>query len=315
MLFRSYESQVANKKEAYLGYLGWYTLSGVKIKHEDLIAFLNKRNLNIVAPSVPQDVDIFRRISSNAELRKVPTSLEGTFQNYLVRSTDERDPDTIRRLIVCETVDKKGKRLSYEEVYYIDFKRIDSSIQFGPVNTSVSPELNFFGNKICQEIVSDFQSWQGCLNSQSIREMIRRALLRFGATKVRDGGGVYFVSNSQTSNLNSLELFVNEDLGGNSNFHSLPLVDDNKQRDMIRRAFEAETTEAVDAILAEIQELSKSKRPISSNRYANLITEYQELCKKSSDYSALLENALGETDSRITIVQSALIGLRNNVRD
>lgn len=307
-----YEEQVATQKDAYLGYLAWYTLSGVKITHQAMLNGLTQRALTgVTIPRIPSEVDVFRRSCSTAQSSKVPTALPDVTMNFLVRATDERDPETIRRLIVCETVDKKGKRLSYEECYYIDFKRENSSISWGPLPDA---EENVHCATMCKLIVNEFLMWRGCLNSQAIREMLRHALLDFGATKVRDGGGVYFISADKVDTLKALEAFVNEDLGSGSSFHSLPLVDDKKQRDMIKRSFEAETSDAIDLLLTEMQEISASDKQISSSRYAALVTQYQELTSKTKAYAELLETTLGNTDSRLKIFQNTVVNLRAKVK-
>lgn len=314
-----YQQQVATQKDAYLGFLAWYTCTDVKVSHQALVQGLQTAGLHSAIPSVPADVDVFRRVSTNAERKKVATSIADTFDNYLIRPTDESDPITVRRMIVKERVNKTGKRLTYDngqgtgtaELYYIDFHRDVSRIAYGPMDGGFQDTVC---EEICKTIVADFWAWRGCLNSYAIREMVRRILLGMGATMVRDGGGVYFVSHEHQATLTALETFVSG-LPGGSTFHSLPLIDDQKQRDMIRRAYEAESTDAVDRMLGEISEIKTSGKKISPDKYAAMVTKFQELTSKTKDYETVLQDSLRATNSRLTIFQRSIFDLRSSVKE
>lgn len=314
----SYREQVAPHQETYLGRLAWYTIADVRIDHTTLLGLLSQHGLITAVPAVPKDVDVFRRVSTNAERTKIPsTTKPGVFYNYLVRRTDERDEVVVRRLIVEEEVDKRGKRLSYRELYYVDFNRADSAITFGPL---VSPIVSGTGGTgitecdlMCREILAEYHAWRGHLNSYAIRELIRRILISLGATLVRDGGGVYFLAEDRASKLESIQQFVDA-LPGTSTFHSLPLIDDAKQRTMVKRAFEAETIGAVDKGMADITEIMTSAGQISSDRYASILTDFQALTAKTETYERMLEDSLSETKDRLRLYQTQVVNLRSRVK-
>src|SRR5918996_2030849 len=81
-------------------------------------------------------------------------------------------------------------------------------------------------------------------NSYAVRELIRRELTLANATLVRPTGGVYFVMRTNAPALDKV-LLLGEQLEGTS-VHALPLIDDAKQRQMVREAVENETVLEID---------------------------------------------------------------------
>src|SRR5690606_13800316 len=127
----------------------------------------------------------------------------------------------------------------------------------------------------------------------------RRTILDLGGTNVRPNGvgGLYFVKQECAPALEALEKFVSL-IPGEIEVHTLPLIDDMKQRQMVRRAFEAESVDAVDRMLGDIKEVMDRGKKISKDRYASFVTEYQDLLSKTQDYEQVLETALAETHTR-----------------
>ena len=98
-------------------------------------------------------------------------------------------------------------------------------------------------------------------------------------------------------------------------FHSLPLIDDRKQREMVQRAIEAETVDAIDKYLVELTDLAKSGRPITPEKYAIMMSEFQTLVARTEDYETLLEDKLSTTGRRLTIFKRSLLNVRKNVKE
>lgn len=312
-----YAQRVSQQDEDnYLGILCWYTISECKVDHADVVQFLTQNGLSSLLPPHPADVDVFRRVTTKCQRTKVTDpNKPGVMLNYIVRSVDERDPVTVTRQIVEEVVDKTGKRLSYHPVHFLEFNRQQSSIRTGPIDPVVGQNrlCDVISADMVHEIKSEFYSWQGKLNSYAIRELVRRMVNNLGSTIVRPGGGVYFVQSKHKTTVEALESFV-ASLPGSNAFHSLPLVDDRKQREMVRTAYEAETTGAIDELLGEISEIQRTGKQISSDKYANILTKYQDLMANTNEYSDLLETTLGETHSRLKLFQQSIINLRGNVK-
>lgn len=305
-----------------LGRLCWYTVHEMRgnnsrqmnVSHASVVAGLNAVGLGGRVPPVVRDHDVFKRVCTDSQMKKVPTAQEGIFENYLLREISSPSENIITRRIVVETVDKSGKKLDYKQLRDIEFDRGTSVIRHrARPDEYVHINMRTL-NDITQKVKDDFLAQKGMLTSWSIREFIRSLLNGFGATCVRAGGAVYFLQEARSTNLDALEKFVNGLPDGLAEFHSLPLIDDQKQREMVRKAFEAETSGAIDEVMGEIAEINGKDSKISSDRYARLVTQYQTLDSKTKEYRDLLEVNLGETHSRLSLFQEQILNLRTKVR-
>lgn len=301
-------------KSLFLGRLSWYTMSEMKVSHAQVVQGLVAVGLGSTLPPMPKDFDVFRRICSNAERKKVAVLNEPeVFENYKLREIAGRGENLIVRRLVIERVDRKGKTLGYRQLRDIFFNKETNQITVNAGHCDLRDEpFNVEANAMTEHVKQEYASWRGMLNAYAIREFIRKMLLSWGATPVRDG--LYFTPEAISDKVEALDSFVNN-LPGTASFHSLPLVDDGKQREMVKHAFQAETVDAMQALMADIDRMRASNRSISADRYAQMLTEYQNLMSKTGDYSKLLETELGEANSTLTIFQAKIVALKEKVRD
>lgn len=300
--------------EGLLGQLLWYSMSEVRVPHADAVAIITGEGIGNV-PNKPRDADVFKRIASKVTRTKVPTNDEDIFENY--RWVEFKDENEISRRLIRETVDNNGRKLSVDERLDVTFNRGTSKITIDPIAADVSG----YDISLADEISSGFDTWRGCLNAYALREWMRAHIYsRCLATKVKPGGGVYFVQQAFVDNVEALERIgvalqaYLVEAHGEVEFHSLPLLDDRKQREMVQKYFEAETVDAVDAMMAEITKISKSTRKISSDKYAELLTQYQDLASKTKEYEDLLESKLASTTTRLDLFERSLKGIMGKVK-
>jgi hypothetical protein len=300
--------------EGLLGQLLWYSMSEVRVPHADAVKIITDEGITHV-PNKPRDADVFKRIASKVSRTKVPTNDEDIFENY--RWVEFKDDDEITRRLIRETVDNNGRKLSVTERLDVSFRRDTSKITVHPIATDVGG----YDISLADEVVSGFDTWKGCLNAYALREWMRAHIYgRCLATKVKPGGGVYFVQQAFVGNVEALERIAVQlqayttETHGEVEFHSLPLLDDLKQREMVQKYFEAETVDAVDEMMAEITKISKSSRKISTDKYAEMLTKYQDLQAKTKDYEDLLEQKLASTTTRLDLFERSLKGILGKVK-
>lgn len=303
-----YVERVKKGDDPFLGRLCWYSITDVCVPHGDVIQALAKANIFQNLPREPLDDDVFRRVSSNASLlnKKVGTVDPETFYKYRLTEVG-RDKDEIVRRLVRDHVQFKGRKLDTVQIGDVTYKRATGDISGTFLHTAdpVFPEL-------VTELQTEFQKWRGHLNSYAIREWIREYLQDLGATSVRPRGGLYFVKEALADRVVGLEKLVSV-MPGSCEFHTLPLIDEDKQRDMLRKAFEAETIGAIDDMLVEMAEIMEDDKMITPNRSDQFKRRYLDLMGKTSDYQTLLETAMNETNSRLEIAQKALLRLSTKV--
>lgn len=284
-----------------LGYLTWYSVSDVKVAHGEVVRALVAAGIDTSLPLPPKDADIFRRVCTKSERKRVATADEGVFENYLVRDLNS-DNDNVYRRVVMERVDSKGRRLGYEQLYDITFDKQSAKIS----ERRLGPQ-NLVAEEIVNAAKQGFASERGTLNSYAVREWIRHFILSLSATQVRPGGGVYFVAEDKHDRVLALEAFCNTVSG--VEFHYLPLIDDTKQREMLQRAFESEASDEIDRMLGEISDIKAAGKKITQSRYEDFLRRYHSLTEKATDYGDLLEEKLGTTHSRLEIFMRSMMEL------
>lgn len=285
-----------------LGYLTWYSVSDVKVSHGDVVRALVAAGIDTNLPLPPKDADVFRRVCTKAEKKRVPTAEDGVFENYLVRDMNA-DTDKVYRRVVVEKVDAKGHKLGYEQLYDITFDKASAKIterKLGPANV--------VAEDVVRAVKQNFATDRGTLNSYAVREWIRHFILSLSATQVRPGGGVYFVSEDKYDKVQALEKFC-QAMGTGVDFHYLPLVDDKKQREMLHRAFESEAADEIDGMLGEIADIRAAGRKITQSRYEDFLRKYHILTDRATEYGELLEEKLSTTHSRLEIFMRSMVEL------
>lgn len=298
-----------------LGRLVWYSLPEMRVPHDNLATMLDEAGIKAAPPRTPSDADVFRRVCSGVKRLRCSTADPDVFENY--RMTEFKDTDTITRRVVRERVNTAGRKLGFKEVMDISFVRSTGDLVIRPIEPM---RPNSVASGIQDEVIDNYYEWRGCFNAQAIREWMRGLLMSFGGTMVRPGGGVYFLQERHLPTVEGLEAIgdVLSDMtvadGSRVEFHSLPLIDDRKQREMVQRAFEAETVDAIDALLVEINALTGSGKKISQDRFTGLMAQFQELTSKTKDYEGLLEDKLATTGHRLQIFSACLLTLRKQVK-
>lgn len=317
----------------YLGRLVWYSIGELCVDHAAVVQELIKAGLGSILPPPPRDHDVFRRVTTHATLKKVQTGKDGVFENYLIREVAGRGDDVITRRVVCEIVNRVDKQLNYKaELLDIEFERDNGTLSFKWLSPSmehtllpdgtVNPRSGSAEDKrrietclnITNYIKREYANWKGKLGAYAVREYIRRTLYyRFGATMVREGGGVYFVPEARAHQVAALETFTNN-VSPAAKFHSLPLLDDQKQRNMVKEAFQAETVDEIDKLMAEIREIHAAGTKLSSDRYTKILDRYRELTSKTKEYGSVLEQNVDEVNTRLSLFQAAVLQLTTQVR-
>lgn len=308
-VFSDYASHIKTlDADAYLGVLTWYTVAGdLRVPQADLKALLEAVDLGQFAPRVPNKADVFRRTATAAKRTRMATSLPDVFLNFLIRSPGD-DTEHLYRRVVREEVDTDNRRLAYAEVAELVFDRTNSRVSFTMLLADDEAE------DLCRGVVASYGAEVGCLNGAAIRDMIQRTLSGSNATNVRyPAGGVYFLPTENAHVVAGLEEVISQ-LPTGGFVHSLPLIDDAKQRAMIRQAFEAESIDRIMTLSAELAAIHKSGAKVTADKATIYLNALRELKEKTAEYAGLLEEGLTTTSSAITIFERQVKSLVSRVK-
>jgi hypothetical protein len=300
---QSYDSEI------YLGTLCWYSVFELKVEHREFCQLLLANNLGGFLPPPPRGSDVFKRVCTDAEIKRDPTNDPAIFRNYQIKEVD-KDRDNIYRKLVAETVDSSNRRLDWEVLAELHYNRPNNIITVTLTDEGkVDPQTK----NVTSKVLRLYREWNNCISSQHVRRLVRDVFRNCLATAVRPSGGIYFVRQAHRGRLESLAAVLAA-LPGGTELHTLPLLDDSKQRLMLRRAFEEESVGEIDSLLGDAKELLSSGQTLTADRFAKFTEESVYLRKKAKEYSSLLNEKLVETDSRLEILDTVLFSLANKIR-
>jgi len=299
--------------DLFLGRLCWYSIpDAVTVTRKEFIATLAKHNVPF-GQNLPEirSVDVFKRGCKSAErIKYVPTDTEKRLlglpdhchANHLFRNSGS-DKDFVYRSFMREIVDSSGHEISSVEIASLVYDRSAELI------ARVTKQPNILGveEDIIQDVFDYFQTEAERITPYSIREFVRKGVeWNFHAVKVRPSGGIYFIQEQFADDAGHLEDAINE-VGGA--FHSLPLLDDSKQREMLKKAFEDESLDDITILMSEISEIMVNGKVISVDRYVDFKVRYDKLITKVLEYSNILDEAMGTTSSYLELAENQIKSL------
>jgi hypothetical protein len=284
---------------AHIGHLFWYSIGDDLYSRSLLEQTLVRAGLSLsYMPNEIRPVDAFRRAT-----KEVETSLNqgnGLQENYITRDV-YYDPVTAVRHIVKETVDSKGKRLSYNEneaILTLD-KKADA------IHFSADP--NSYAWKLCEEAVRLFEVFKEHHNGQAVRGMVQAVLKTLSPTPVRPSGGVYFIPAVHDRALCQLVQFCSSFAKGEG--FKIPVVNSEESVRMV----ETKVKDHLDSLLGQCRQALQDGS-IPKAKLAELINETKNVVAGYRDYEEIIQKSKQEIDGRIEIIRDALSLLMDKVK-
>lgn len=308
--FDDYIQHLADVGIPSLGMLSWYSVpESCEILHSSFVELIVNNNAPINLMKPPRPDNVFKRACAKAQINKVSKS-DGVFVNYNIRDAGY-DDTYVYRQAVEEMVDGNSHHLGYNVIGDIMFNKKAIHLDFSALVEESSPSFAFFEQmtKSIQQYVHDKAL---AMNAYSIRESARRTLEGpLSATRVRPGGGIYFVSVSKSESLMALDSVINS--VENASFHILPLIDDKKQRLMLKSAFQDESIGETQRLMAEIAEVLNSNGNVSAKTFLEFQSRYSQLKDKMTEYSTILDDALDQASNSLELCNTQITNLLNKM--
>lgn len=293
--------------ELMLGSLVWFECREAPIPFASAQAAAQAVGFAIAGIKPPSDVNVFRRVASSQERRKVPvttpwgTTVPDRYANYLVRDLPT-NKNVLFRQVVREIVDTEDRRLEYGPVVEVRFDKNGSILTWAQLGARDDT-----AESVAEGIQAAFESWRGCLDASAVRGWLRDHILSHGGTPVR--AGVYFVQSSRHPTIESAYDFAAHI--PSVTVHALPLVDDERQREMVQQAFLTE----VDGQLAQVAQRVKSlPEEIALTTYTDLMMQVRSLSEKGNEFSTLLADKAEGTALAIQAMQRHVLSLQNRLK-
>lgn len=303
----SYADEVLEGEAELLGLLAWYTVpEDAEVEHSTYVRLVEMNNAPIRTPAVPKPANVFRRACKAAKITKVPTDNPDIFHNYVLRDAGYETNFVFRRIIE-ETIDSSDHEIAFRDLGQAIFEKSGVSATYKRTIAEDDPALPYWDN-IVAHIDNYVQTRMMSLPAIVIREGARKGLeLKLNGVKVRDGGGVYFVAPDKLDKLKALDVVVNAI--NSCTFHILPVIDDQRQRSMLREAFENETVEDMDTLVGEITTLLRSDKNIPVKKFLEIQKRYNEKREKLDEYTALLNETMERSATAVELCGGQLKAL------
>lgn len=323
-LINEYTHRVETKvdRNYWLGTLFWYSFGGLRVPHGDLVQMITDAGLDPdTAPRKVFDADVFRRVCTMV-LKDFDKVKDANNPDVVYRYGFEEfnDEDAIIKRLTRVRVDSDAQDVGLVELGNVEFARDGSVIrwhQFDDVDLDPINQLNV--DRLIGHVQAQFRHWQGCLDISGIRSWFRKQIEeQIGAFVVRKGGVIWFALEKHREQIEKLEKvasLIRQGEYGEIEFHAIPLINDDKQRERVREAYEAETAEELDNLreLAVAYKKDDDKK-LSKDRLAAMWADYHRLAEKTKEHEEILESTLRVTTGRLDLYRRTLMTLNSRVK-
>lgn len=286
-----------------LGHIAWYSIAKPRLTSDNLIALIADLGLDpAIIPTPPRAGDAFKRACRYSERKGLAIPYSDNTANFLIRPVTQTLED-IERHMVIEVVDPEGRKLEYHDVAHLTFDRKQSVLNVS--KKAISDELDPLTDDTLQAFAIHLKDATKYVDAQVIRSMIRKQLDLMSAIAVRRQGSVYFIPIRSQKLTEGLEKFTSY-CGPGSAFHALPLIDDTKQREMVKAAFEGEVHDGATQLITELAQLQNAETEITPKAWTVYKEKFNTLKTQMGEYETLVDMELLQADSEMDALERQL---------
>lgn len=306
--FHEYAEHLKEAGIDALGMLCWYHVpEAAAIEHKDFLRLVEGSGAPIKLPELPKPGDVFRRACNTAKMLKVQTADPNVFHNYTMRDSGYDDGFVFRTMIE-EKVDAGNHKLGFRELGLAAFAKASMKATFD-YSIDDDDDAMPFAKQMAEGIDVFIRQRMLTITAIAVRESARKAIENtLVGTKVRPGGGVYFVAMDHTAQLEALAHVINNVDG--CSMHILPLVDDERQRGRLKEAFQDESIEETTRMVAEIAELLQDPdAKVTTSKFVMLRDKFKVQKERQKIYEEILSDNLSLSQAALEVAQKQLKAL------
>jgi hypothetical protein len=214
---------------------------------------------------------------------------------------------------VEQVVDGKEHQLDHRVVGNMAFHKSSGRLAFADEIDSSDYAYPAY-SKVKKGIESFIVTKADVIHDLPIRESARTAVeVNLEGVRIRPGGGVYFVSNDRSVELEAVNSVINA--VDTASFHMLPLPDDPEQRSMLKSGIESEVHEVCGDLMDDLTEMLNSSKGVTAKKFSDALDRYNLVKKKTADFSKLLNDNLSKSETQIDIVKRQMKKLSQKIGD
>lgn len=288
----------------FLGRLSWFTIRETRIDRYSLENIIHQIGLNSsrYLPKPINSKDALRRATKEAETKRA--RLDGDkYLNLMIREV-KKDP--IVRQMVREVVDARNVRLDYKPVY--QWSLIDDQLD----ECQLAGDLYPCEREAIEKVIRLYPECCRYYNGTTIRNLVQDILGTCSPVSVRPSGGVYFTPENYSPMIDDLEGLIAclkpFAVDQPSTFYSIPVIDGEKHRMMIKESVEDQVKSEAQALIREMADLIKGQgqdgtRTITPKLIQQYIERIKSLNAQCREYRELLEMEIENVDSVLQIAK------------
>ncbi len=294
-----------------IGAICWFTITGAQVSPAQLEQWFG--DLGISKDHLPpaiQPVNAFRK-ATGPDVKfeyDAPWLGDGKKMKILLRDVSH-NKETIERQITREEVDANGKKLSYDKVGQVVFYKAGHQVKITLLPDQLHPDEAKKLSEFTASIEAEHTLLCNYFTSDPVRAMVRNYTLSLNAITVKQS--VYFAHQDRLAEVEKMEQLIAR-IPGNSVYHSLPLIDDLKQRSMLTDAFETQVEAEIQDLLEQIKEIN-TRTEVKPREYERVLTAYTSAMARSEEHT----NKLGLSQERAAVAlemaMDAVMDLGNRV--
>ena len=293
--------------ELVLGYISWYTVTHPKVPHDDIVKWVDELGLSptILSKNPPRTGDAFKRACRYSEVKGIAIPGTDNTANIMVRKV-ATTPSEVERHMVVEVVDPTGRRLEYHDFaeMVLDRKQNVLRVTRNSIGGSIKPILD----DAIELFQQNFHDALTYVDPQVLRRMIRTQLKLMSAISVRHKGSVYYFPAKYREQGEALEEFCRR-LGSGSGFHTLPLVNTAKQREMVKAAFQQGVHEDAQQLIVEMRRIKNQGKKVSAGAIADMKRRVDHIESLVADYESLIQGQLTQAVTESKMLKKELVEL------
>lgn len=287
-----------------LGFISWYSISNPKVTHTDVAATMERLGMTVAKPKAPRKGDAFKRACRYSERKGVPIPGTNHHANFLIRHVAQSALE-VERHLVLEEVDEENRKLGYDVCAELVFDRVNDQLKIR--QKKLGPDKDALVGQVLIELAEEFEDAQTFLDPQKLRLIMRDQLAAMRSVNVRPYGSVYFFPARYADMGHALEEFAGS-LGDGCSFHTLPLVNTAKQREMIRGAFTTAIHEEASQVAEELARAIDNGKKLSDREFGEYRARYARLMENVADYKLLVDDQLEQAELEMELVQTRVMG-------
>lgn len=270
--------------EMILGYLALVSIpnkpvSTAKLKRTWLIHGQDES----LVPKVRRSVDVFMAACRSVESRRTDEDRTHEIKVDRVLESSEECIYQVTQLVR----DKDHKLIDHPKAMRLTFTAKDGKIKDEAIDDK---KLYREMKQLATVIREEFDRNSSKVPGSKVRAAIRETLLREHSTRIQNKG-VFFVPKAARRTLDDLKGVIRDLYGesGEAEMAVLPVASDKAEKAMVKRHYEGNVADEMDALLAEISSRLKSDNPVRGDRKANMVAQRKKITEGMATYQDLLD--------------------------